>query len=173
MKLSALFSTKPYILPTHCSYVYVSCDFLQYTPFLPSTMFTDWCFHWKEQCSLWGVKFYIYCWLMLVLKAVLRHWIVGHWPRRTGCDPRPISPRFVLADLALVLPFSPISTIPSLSRIYLQPGATLRRTRSRGPWTYKQPMFFRLLGEELDGNVLPRCCVVFKRSGNDVIFVYY
>jgi hypothetical protein len=32
---------------------------------------------------------------------------------------------------------------------------------------------FEVTEEELDANVLPRYCVVFKRSGNEVIFVYF
>ena len=118
--------------------------FSQYTPFLPSTVFTDWCFQWKTQFSMrCELKFYTYCILILFLKAVLRQWIVGHWPRRTGCDPRPVNLRFVLDDVPLVIPFSPVNTNPSMPRSDLQPSATnVRRTRIRGPWTYKRPMFF-------------------------------
>jgi hypothetical protein len=94
------------------------------------------------------LKFCIYCRLIFVWKAVLRQWLVRHWPRRTGYDPRPVNLRLMLDDVALLLPFSPISTIPSMPRIHLQPSAAvIRRTRSRGPLTYKRPVFFMLLGK--------------------------
>jgi hypothetical protein len=128
---------------------------------------------------LFLLKHPVYCRLILVLKVVLRQSIVGHWPRRTGCDPRPVNLRFVLDDVPLVQSFSeffrfPLSAPSRRCPVFILNLVLLssegQEVEAREP---RNDHYFSVYcGKSWTSTYFPRCCVVFKRSGNELIFVY-